>query len=185
MMSDAEIREYLADMRRRETGLWNVDPPDGEYLHALVKELNATRVLEIGTSNGYSGIWLAMALRETGGRLTTLEADRGRWELAQGHFRDTGLAALIDSRLTDANSELLRIEGPLDIAFLDAQKEDYSRQYDALLPKVRRGGVIIAHNVISHADQVRDFLARVQSDPAVETEVVTPGPQGFSVSRVR
>src|SRR5579884_1448198 len=184
-MSDDEIRKYLETMRARETGLWNVDPPDGEYLHALVKELNATRVLEIGTSNGYSGIWLAMALRETGGRLITLEADRGRWKLAQQHFLETGLAPLIDLRLVDANKELERIEGPLDIAFLDAQKSDYLRHYEAVRPKVRKGGVILAHNVISHAAELADFLRLVQSDPALETQIVTPGPQGFSVSRMK
>src|SRR5579884_4216084 len=113
-MSDEEIREYLNRMRAAETGLWNVDPQDGGYLYSLVKELKAQRVLEIGTSNGYSGIWLAMALRETGGQLITLDADRGRWELAQQHFLETGLAPLIDSRLVDANKELERIEGPLD-----------------------------------------------------------------------
>src|SRR5579884_3125906 len=182
-MSNEEIRGYLARMRERETGLWNVDPPDGEYLYRLVKELDAKRVLEIGTSNGYSGIWMAMALRETGGRLITLDADRGRWQLAQTHFGETGLAPLIDSRLTDANAELERIDGPLDLAFLDADKGDYARQYEAVLPKVRRGGVIIAHNVISHAGEMQPFLDRVKTDPAVETEFIAPGPQGFSVSR--
>lgn len=185
MLSNEAIREYLAQLRARETGMWNIDPADGEYLYALVKELNAKRVLEIGTSNGYSAIWIALALRATGGRLITLEADRGRYELAQAHFEETGLAPLIDSRLGDALAEIDHIEPPLDIAFLDAAKSEYVRYYDAVLPKVRSGGVILAHNVVSHAGELRDFLEKVQSDPAVETEMIAPGPQGFSVSRVK
>jgi predicted O-methyltransferase YrrM len=177
-----DIRKHLAAMRAAQKGNMNVDPPEGEYFYSLVKRLNAKRVLEIGTSNGYSGIWFAMGLRETGGKLITLEIDKGRYDLAQANFKITELAPYIDSRLTDAKVEAARVPGPLDIVFIDAWKPDYLAYYEAVLPKVRKGGVILAHNVVSHPGQMQNFLARIKSDPAVRTEIRTIGPQGLSIS---
>jgi predicted O-methyltransferase YrrM len=123
-----------------------------------------------------------MALRKTGGTLVTLELDKGRWSEAQANFQRTGLAAQIDSRLCDALIEIPKIDGPFDIVFIDAWKPDYLRYYELVLPKVRAGGVILAHNVRNSSREMRDFLDRIKTDPAVRTEFYAGSHQGLSVS---
>jgi predicted O-methyltransferase YrrM len=181
-LDNAQILEHLESMRRTERGMMNVAPAEGEYLAGLVRELNARQVLEIGTSNGYSGIWLAMALRETGGKLITLEVDSQRHALAQSNFQATGLADVIDSRLADALIEIQTLPGPFDLVFIDALKPDYIRYFKAVLPKVRSGGVIAAHNVDSHPQSMQDFLNAVKTHPNLRTEFVHKGPSGLSIS---
>jgi len=177
-----KILIHLEAMRAAERGMMNVAPSEGEFLAGLVKKVDAKRVLEIGTSNGYSGIWMASALRETGGRLTTLEIDDGRHALAVKNFRAAGVADIVDSRLTDALQELTRIEGPFDMVFIDAWKPDYFKYLQLVLPKVRPGGVIAAHNVTSSPGPMSDFLEAIKTNPSLRTEFATPGPGGFSVS---
>lgn len=181
-MTNDEIRQNLAAMRAGQKAMMNVDPAEGEYFYSTAKRMNARRVLELGTSNGYSAIWFAMALRETHGKLITIEIDKGRYEYAQANFKTTGLDAVIDSRLADARIEASRTQGPFDIVFIDAWKPDYPLYYDIVFPKVRKGGLILAHNVVSHAAQLKPFLDRIQSDPRVKTEILRLGSQGLSVS---
>ncbi len=183
--TDREIESYLETMRAPGRGYNNVEPAEGAYLRDLVRTLKARRVLEIGTSTGYSGIWIAMGLRETGGKLITIEYDRGRHSAAAANFAAVGLSGLIEARFGDALQEVPKVEGPLDMVFLDANQFQNLTYYRMVLPKVRRGGAIVAHNVKSHPWLMADFLEKIKSDPAVETEIVSPGWQGFSVSHVK
>ncbi|MBI1898721.1 MAG: O-methyltransferase, partial [Acidobacteria bacterium] len=171
-----QVLQHLAGMRAAERGMMNVAPAEGEYLENLARKVKARRVLEIGTSNGYSGIWLALGLRETGGRLITLDVDEPRWKLAQKNFAATGLASIIDSRLTDALKELPKLKGPFDLVFIDAWKPDYIRYLQMTLPLVPSGGVITAHNVHSHPQDMQDFLQAIKTDPSLKTEFVSVGP---------
>lgn len=180
-----QVLRHLRHMRETQTGMMNVAAAEGEYLADLVRRLEAKRVLEIGTSNGYSGIWLALGLRETGGRLLTLEIDEERHRLARENFAATGVEDLVDLRLADALEVIPRLEGPFDLVFLDAWKGDYLRYLEMILPKVRSGGVIVAHNVISHADELEAFVETVRHHPSLETEIVREGPAGLSVSTKR
>ena len=177
-----QVLDHLNRMRATERGMMNVAPSEGEYLSNLVKKLNAKRVLEIGTSNGYSGIWLALALRETGGKLLTLDVDEGRRSLALKNFRATGLDDLIESRLGDALKILPTLDGPFELVFIDAWKPDYKKYLDLVLPKVSPGGVITAHNIDSHPEETADFLEAIQHYPQLKTELVHVGPGGLSVS---
>jgi predicted O-methyltransferase YrrM len=181
-MTDDEVRRHLAAMRVAQRGHMNVNPAEGEYFYNLVRKMNARRVLEIGTSNGYSAIWFALGLRQTGGRLMTIEIDGGRYHLAEANFRVTGLASLIDARLADAKSEAERLQGPFDVVFLDASKPDYLAYYECVLPRVRKGGIILAHNVVSSARELGPFLDRIHSDRAVKTHIIRICPEGLSVS---
>jgi predicted O-methyltransferase YrrM len=181
-MNRQQILDHLAKMRATERGMMNVAPAEGEYLLELVKKLKAKRVLEIGTSNGYSGIWIAMGLRETGGRLLTLDIDEGRRSLALRNFKATGFDDIIESRLTDALKTLPTLQGPFELVFLDAWKPDYKKYLDIVLPMVPAGGVIAAHNVDSHPQEMQDFLEAVKTDPQLKTEWVKVGPAGLSVS---
>ncbi len=181
-LTDGEIRTYLPTLVEAGHSEANISPVDGQYLHDLVFRLKAKRVLEIGTAKGYSAIWIAMGLRKTAGQLVTLEIHEGHQAIAREHLDATGLTPLVDSRLTDAMDEVPKLEGPFDLVFIDAIKSDYLRYYELVLPKVRKGGVIAAHNVISNAGELKEFLRKIKSDPAVRTEFFSRSPRGLSLS---
>ena len=177
-----QVLRHLGKMRETQPGMWNIAPSEGEHLSNLVQKLKAQRVLEIGTSNGYSAIWLALGLREAGGQLVTLEINRCRYSLAQNNFKAAGIDGLIDSRLADALEEVPKLEGPFDLVFIDADKQDYGKYLEMVLPKVSSGGVIAAHNVTDMASQLQDFLETIQTHPELRTEIVSVGPSGLSIS---
>ncbi len=180
--SEDRARHVLESLRKDARRNMSVDPVDGQFFYRLVLELKAQRVLEIGTSTGYSGGWFAMALKKTGGRLVTLEIDPGRHAEAVKNFAAMGLSDVVEARLANALIETARIEGPFDIVFIDAWKPDYLRYYELVLPKVRRGGAILAHNTRNAERQLRPFLDRILSDPAVRTEFLAESLQGLSIS---
>ena len=177
-----EVLSHLADMRRGQRGMMNVVPDEGRYLHDLILKHKVKNVLEVGTSNGYSGIWMGLALRETGGNLTTLEIDQGRANLARENFRRTGLDSRIHLVLGDALKSLTRLDGTFDFVFIDAAKSEYVQYLELLLPRVSPGGIIVAHNVDSHRGQLRAYLANVNNHPQLATTMQSYGPGGFSVS---
>lgn len=180
----AQVLEHLEHMRATQYGMMNIAPAEGRYFYRLVKQLDAKRVLEIGTSNGYSAIWLALGLKETGGTLITLEIDERRYDLAAENFRNTNLTEVIDLRLVDALEEIPKISGPIDLVFIDAWKDDYPRYLELVLPKVRSGGIIAAHNVISHHSHgIKRYLELVEADPQLETSYIEEGPAGISISK--
>ena len=176
------ILEQLSKMRAAERDRLSVMPAEGEYLCKLVQKLNAKRVLEIGTATGYSGAWLGLGLRETGGRLITLEIDQPRHSQAVRNFKAAGLGDIIDARLTDALKEIAKLEGPFDLVFIDAWKPDYAKYLEMTLPMVRSGGIIIAHNVRNQGREMPEFLEAIQNNPALKTEFVEVTRSGFSVS---
>jgi predicted O-methyltransferase YrrM len=125
----------------------------------------AKHVVEIGTSTGYSGLWTCLARRTTGGRLTTFELDPGRAEQARKHFREAGVETLVDVVVGDAHEGVKRLTGPIDLLFLDADKEGYADYLKTLLPLVRPGGLIAADNIGS----APDYYKAVTTDPRLET----------------
>jgi predicted O-methyltransferase YrrM len=183
--TDQEIEAYLETLRAPGRFYANIDTAEGAWLRDLTKSLKVKRALEIGTSTGYSGIWIALGLRDSGGKLVTLEISARRHAQAQENFRATGLEGLIEARLGNALAEVPKVEGPFDLVFIDAAKPDYLKYYQMVLPKMRRGGAIVAHNVANLPHAMSDFLERIKTDPAVRTEFANPGTQGFSVSYVK
>ena len=180
--ADARALERLKWMRQNQGNLWNVNPDEGAYLRNLAEKVHAKEALEIGTSNGYSSIWIGMGLRKEGGRLLTLEIDEGRAKLAQGNFRAAGLDSVITLKLGDALEEVPKLRGPYDFVFIDAGKQDYVRYLDMVIPIVRSGGVIVAHNVTDLKEELTDFIRAVQTNPQLKTTIENPGPGRFSVS---
>jgi len=180
--ADTRALERLKWMRQNQGNLWNVNPDEGAYLRNLAEKVHAKEALEIGTSNGYSSIWIGMGLRKEGGHLLTLEIDEGRAKLAQGNFRAAGLDSVITLKLGDALEEVPKLRGPYDFVFIDAGKQDYVRYLDMVIPIVRPGGVIVAHNVTDLKEELTDFLRAVQTNPQLKTTIENPGPGGFSVS---
>ena len=177
-----DAQERLAWMREHQTGMWNISPSEGLYLYNLVIHHHLKRGLEIGTSNGYSSIWIASGMRATGGHLLTLEIDEGRASLARENFRAAGVEDYVTIEQVDALQEIPKLKGPFDFVFIDAWKEDYVRYLDMVVPLVPPGGVIVAHNVKDMESQLQEFIQKVKASPQLKTTFADPGPGGFSVS---
>ncbi len=164
------------------SGRWNVPPEDGRFLYDLVLKRGYKRGLEIGTSNGYSSLWLGLAFRKNGGKLITIEIDPTRAGEARENFRKAGLEQVIDSRLNDAFQEIPKLEGEFDFVFIDAWKRDYKKFLDLLYPRVKVGGAITAHNVIDLGADMPEFLEAIQKAPALDTTLEKTSSAGISVS---
>ena len=180
---DRQVASFL-DARRDRWDYLNVPYQDGKILHDLAVKLGAKRILEIGTSTGHSTIWLAWAAAKTGGKVTTIEIDRGRHERALANFKRAGVSEYVDARLGDAHELVKTLPGPWDFVFQDADKEWYLQYFIDLDPKMAPGGCYTAHNVArAYAREVREFLARVRSDPRYDTRFAEGASgEGISVS---
>ncbi len=180
-LDDGEIRAFLDGIHGKR-GMMNVPRVDGEFLHDFIVERGYKRGLEIGTSNGYSAIWMGMALRKTGGKLVTLEIDKRRASLARENFRRVGFEEVIELREGDALEIIPGLSGPFDFVFIDAWKPDYIRYFEMIYPKVRADGAIFAHNVLSHGGEMEDFLEEIEKHPDLETWIERRSRAGISVS---
>ncbi len=156
----------------RQLRLRAVTADVGQFLRLLVKLTDARHILEIGTSGGYSTIWLASAARETGGRVTTLELDAAKVERAQENLAQASLDGVVTIVEGDAHETLEALEGPFDLAFLDADKEFYLDFLEPVAGLLRTGGVLIADNVLSHADDLAAFRAAAESRADLECVLV-------------
>ncbi len=179
---DQRVRGFL-DRHRGAWHEWNVPEQDGRILRELVLKHRFTRALEIGTSTGHSGVWIAWGLAQTGGRLTTIEIDPERHATALRNFADAGLADRIDARLGDAHELVRQLPGPFDFVFSDADKDWYLQYFKDLDPKLEVGGCFTAHNVLrSGGGGAREFLDYVKARPNYTTTVETGSGEGISVS---
>jgi predicted O-methyltransferase YrrM len=149
----------------------SVPAADGKALRLLTEAADAQSVVEIGTSTGYSGLWFCLALRSTGGHLTTFEIDHGRAEAARENFEKAGAGKMVTVVEGDAHKEIVRLKAPIDIVFIDADKSGYVDYLSKLAPLVPPGGLILAHNV----DMVPDYVKAVTTNRDLETIFYTEG----------
>jgi predicted O-methyltransferase YrrM len=156
------------DAARQGQRYANVSTADGRLLRQLTESLGAKKVIELGTSTGESGLWFAMALRKTGGHLITHDIDADRIAVARKNFERAGVADLITIVEGDAHRTAPRAEGPIDIVFIDAEKPGYADYLKELLPLVRPGGLILAHNMQSPTPDPR-YIEAITTDPALDT----------------
>jgi predicted O-methyltransferase YrrM len=164
----------------------NITPDTGEFLELLVNAINARRILEIGTSNGYSTLWLANAARATGGRVTTVELSDYKADLAGANFLRSGLGLFIELVHKDAGEYLSRPSlGSFDLVFLDSERDQYVGWWPSLKKAIRAGGLLVVDNALSHPLEVRDFIALVRSDSSFLTSLVPIGNGEFVALRVR
>jgi predicted O-methyltransferase YrrM len=178
----ADAARVLAGIKAADTEQLAVSEDDGRFLRVLTVSSGATRALEIGGAHGYSAIWIGLGLRQTGGRLTTIEYDAGRAHAAAENIRRAGLADIVTVVAGDAFAEIPRLPGDLDFVFLDAWKRDYRRFFDLVFPRLRPGGLFLAHNVVNKRGEMPDFLAAIDGNPAVMTAIVRPSAEGMSVT---
>ena len=180
--AEKKILDALADMARQRTpGAANVPPGDGRILRVLAESLGAKHVVELGTSTGYSGVWFCLALRQTGGKLTTFEIDAGRAAEARRNFQKAGVADLVTLVEGDAHQKVKEVQGPIDLIFLDADKTGYVDYVKKLLPLVRPGGLIVAHNMSEHqADP--SYVKAITTNPNLETVFLNMETSGIGVT---
>jgi predicted O-methyltransferase YrrM len=167
LAADEGEKRILEVMETVERHL-NVPREDGRLIRMLAESIGAKTAVEFGTSTGYSGLWFALALRKTGGKLTTFEYDPGRAETARANFKRAGVDHLITVVAGDAHETAKGLKGPVDIVFIDADKEGYLDYLRKTLPLVRPGGLILAHN-IGRISQNPEYMEAVTQDPALET----------------
>ena len=143
---DARVKKFL----KEHEGTWydmNVPKSDGELLYDLIIKGKYKNALEIGTSTGYSGIYMAWALSKTGGKLITIEINESRHKEALQNFKEAGLLEYIDARLADAHKLVKELEGPFDFVFSDADKYWYKNYFMDTDPKLKVGGCYTTHNI--------------------------------------
>jgi len=171
--------KFGADNDARETErpkrMLNITPDTGRLLWIIVRATAATRILEVGTSNAFSTIWLADAARSTGGRVTTLELNSEKIARARANLAAAGLDVVVEIMQGRAAETLAALPGPFDLAFLDADRPSYLTYLEMVVPKLRPGGLLIADNVTSHAHELQDYLRRVKSHPQLFAVTVPIG----------
>lgn len=164
---EKKILSVLEDMDRSQSrGMMNVPQEDGRILRLLTESIGAKHVVEIGTSNGYSGIWFCLALRTMGGKLTTHDIDEGRASLARENFKRAGVDNMVTLVMGDAHETIKRIKEPIDVLFIDADKEGYLDYLTKMLPLVRPGGLILSHNIEMIG---QDYIDAITKNPNLET----------------
>lgn len=170
----AQLRRLLDEMDAKGYQFWSVPRKDGEFLHLLVKATRSRNVLELGTSHGYSAIWIGLGLEETGGQLTTIEIDSERHDLARRHIAEAGLSQRVTLIKGDAHREIGMLEGPFDFVFMDADKEGQVDYFNKLYPKkLVPGGIVAVHNAIRQAGSMRDYLKMIQRHPDFDAVTVS------------
>jgi len=167
---DALEREH--DLPRQQR-LRQVTPDVGRLLHTLVLAARPRIVLEIGTSGGYSTVWLATAARAVGATVVALEIDSAKVRLAMSNLRQAGVHDVVTVNHVDTFDYLRARREPLDFVFLDAEKEDYLRFLELIVPLLPVGGLLVADNLVSHAGELADFRERAQSHPQLSAVVMT------------
>jgi len=180
---DETVKKFL----KEHSGQWydmNVPTVDGQLLYDIIVKNNYKSALEIGTSTGHSGIWIAWALSKTGGKLITIDIDETRHNTALENFKKAGVSEYIDARLGDAHSLVKGLKGPFDFVFSDADKEWYKNYFIDVDPKLITGGCFTAHNVSARGRGYGgsgEFLEYIRSLKNYETTVNSSG-NGVSVS---
>jgi predicted O-methyltransferase YrrM len=169
---EQDARKLPIEARHR-----NLEPSSAEFLCALAAGVGARRVLEVGGSSGLSTIALAAAVRETSGRLVTIEIEPDRQAESRATLGGLGLDVCVEYRLGDAG-EILPGLGEFDFAFIDCEKEDYIRFFDLL--RIVAGGIVVADNILSHG--LFEYVAHVRSRPGVES-ITLPVGKGLEVTR--
>ena len=175
-------QEILENLEKTQDDFWNISRSSANFLNMLIKISGAKNVVEVGTSNGYSGIWIGKALKETGGHLTTIEYYEKRIVLAQENFKKCEVDDIITIKQGSACEVLETIDFEIDFAFIDANKSEYIKYFDIINPKLKKGGIIAADNITSHPEKVATFVEKIKNDPNYQVEILDL-PAGMLIGR--
>jgi len=180
-----DLDRILNDIRAKDKGQLAVSEEDGRFLRLLIASGNKKRALEIGGASGYSAIWMAQGLRATGGKLVTVEYDTVRAKELAENIRRAGFTDIVQVVSGDAFAEIPKLQGTFDFVFLDAWKRDYKKFFELVYPRLDKGGLFTAHNVVNKRSEMGDFLDTIQRNPSLWTTIVAPSGEGISLSLKR
>ncbi len=178
ILFDDITSETLAGLEETQKQFWNIPRVTGGLINMFIKMMNIKNALEIGTSNGYSGLWIAKALKETGGKLTTIEFYEKRQSIAIENFKKCGVMDVVKPLQGDAIETISSFtpEDRFDFVFIDANKRQYVEYFNLIKPHLTPKALIVADNITSHAEKVQTFIDAVDADPEFQYEIVeTPG----------
>ena len=179
------VEEKLRELENTQKEYWNIARETANFLNILIKTANSKNVLEIGTSNGYSAIWIALALKETGGHLTTIEFWDKRQSIAIENFKVCEVENLITPRLGsafDIMQELSDKNEKFDFIFMDANKGEYLKYFEYADKMLVNGGIIAADNVLSHEQKVKPFVDAITENPNYQVQIIDL-PAGLLLAR--
>ena len=180
---DEKVKKFLESHKYSWQDM-NVPASDGQILYDLIIQNNYKKALEIGTSTGHSGIWMAWALSKTGGKLITIDIDEDRYREAMENFKEAGVSDYIDARLADAHKLVPELTGPFDFVFCDADKNWLTNYIKAVLPKLEKGGCFTAHNVsdLNRTGGIAEFKEYIENEPGLKTTYAKDSRAGISIS---
>lgn len=191
-MGDADIRALLTELyetgqqhdaqeQERSKKMLNLEPDTAQFLHIFIRSSRRTRLLEIGTSNGYSTIWLAWAASVTGGQVISIDRDAHKQGLADVNLRRAGLRDMVDLKCGDATEIVAALPGPFDCVLFDADRYSAPEQLALLVPKLTPDALLLADNVLSHPQEIAEYLRALEALPQFD-RVILPIGKGLSVA---
>ena len=180
-----DLNKILSDIRTKDKGQLAVSEEDGRFLRLTIASTNRKRALEIGGASGYSAIWMAQGLRATGGKLVSIEYDPVRAKELAENIKRAGFSDIVTVVSGDAFAEIPKLQGTFDFVFLDAWKKDYKKFFEMVYPRLDKGGLFTAHNVLNKRGEMGDFLDTIQRNPSLWTTIVAPSGEGISLSLKR
>lgn len=181
---DETTEETLAALEKTQKDFWNISRVTAEFLYNLIRTSKCKNVVEVGTSNGYSGLWIGKALKETGGHLTTIEFWEKRFSIARENFKKCGVddyITIVQGSACDVLRDLPE-DFKIDLAFVDANKKEYIDYFNLIHPHLNVGGFIACDNVLSHKEKTQTFIDAINNHPDYEN-VVLNLPAGLSLGR--
>lgn len=181
---DEITRETMLSLEETQKEFWNISRATAEFLYLSIIEHNAQNVLEVGTSNGYSGLWLSKALKKTGGKLTTIEYYPKRQDIAIENFTKCGTNDIVTPLIGSACNVIKEFPEDLkfDFVFVDANKKESIDYFNLIHPHLIKGGIYACDNVLSHKEKVQPFIDAINAHPDYEN-VVLELPAGLSFAR--
>jgi predicted O-methyltransferase YrrM len=180
-MNDAEMQEHLDEF------LLSVGPATGQLLNLLAKQSGAKTILEVGSSFGYSTVWLAEAARQNRGKVISLEIHSGKQESARSSIKKAGLDGFVDFRLGDARDLLTKLKGKVDFVLLDLWKNLYIPCFDLFYPKLSAGALVVADNMTypeSSRKHAKAYRKHIRKKSGVQSVLLSVG-SGLELSRYK
>ena len=170
---ETKLKSTLEALEKTTEEYWNISRQTGNFMNMLIKIMDAKKVLELGTSNGYSALWLASALKETNGHLTTIEYWEKRQCLARKYIEDCGLSNYV-TFLTGQAYDIIKndLKDMYDLAFIDANKQEYLSFFEVVHPILKKGGVILADNITSHYKKVEPFVEAISNHSEYQVQLL-------------
>lgn len=170
-----------AEAQEKSEKMLNLEPDTAQFLHLFLRSSHRTRILEVGTSNGYSTIWLAWAASVTGGQVISIDRDPQKQEQADANLQRAGLRSVVHLKCGDATQIVASLPGPFDCVFFDADRYSAPEQLTLLLPKLTPDVLLLADNVLSHPQEIAAYLRALEALPQFD-KVILPIGKGLSVA---